>query len=169
MSASAAPSSNERALPFLLYTAVFVVVLLLAVWLRGGSSFFGRVQRFDALWISIQSEDPARELLDDREKDIALIEGLLSPAPDRHERAVAYYELWRSNKEWKVYLDKPALIDLETRAKVTRPIRLEKDGIVRAFSYDAEWEKLDGVWYQKSEKQVFRQERDAPPNGPVLP
>ncbi|MCC6152157.1 MAG: hypothetical protein IT367_00250 [Candidatus Hydrogenedentes bacterium] len=160
------PESNKA---FLLFAVVFVAILFVIVAMKGGDHFYSRVQRLDTIRISIQSDDPARELMDDPEKEIALIETFLLPSPDRRKRAEEMYTAWRANKDWSVAFGKTNFIEAQNTAIVERSLQWTRPGTLRLYGEKSNWQKQDGIWYLvKSEEFLLKEEPDNP-NQPVLP
>lgn len=160
------PESN-KALFF--FAVVFVAILFTIVAFKGGGHFYSRVQRLDTIRISIQSDDPARELMDDPEKEIALIETFLLPSPDRHKRAEEMYTVWRANKDWNVAFGRTNFIESTNTAVIERSLQWSRPGTLRLYGDKSNWQKQDGVWYLTKSDEFLLKEQPDNPNQPVLP
>ncbi len=160
------PESNKT---FFLFSVAFVAILFVIVAVKGGDHFYSRVQRLDTIRISIQSDDPARELMDEPQKEIALIETFLLPSPDRRKRAEEMYTAWRTNKDWSVAFGKTNFIETTNTAIVERSLQWTRPGTLRLYGEKSSWHKQDGIWYlAKCEEFLLKEEPDNP-NQPVLP
>ena len=160
------PENNKA---FLLFAVAFVAILFAVVTIKGGDHFYSRVQRLDTVRISIQSDDPARELMDEPEKEIVLIETFLLPSPDRRKRAEEMYTTWRANKDWSVAFGKTNFIESTNTAIVERSLQWTRPGTLRLYGEKSNWQKQDGIWYlAKSEEFLLKEEPDNP-NDPILP
>jgi hypothetical protein len=160
---------EETYWPFLYFSAAFVGVLLLVVGAKSGANFYSRVQRLDSLRVSIQSADRAREALNDPSADITLIESFLLPSPERHGRASAYYNQWRSNKDWSVSFGATTFLESGNAALVERSLQMSRSGQLRLYMERDFWEKQAGTWYQREANEVLLKEEAIPLRGPVLP
>ena len=163
MSAALA-SAREHAAATAFFVLAFVVVPLAVVAWKGGGTLEMRFQQWNALRQSIQSNDPAREAIDDPDADIALIESFLFPTDERHALAGACYEKWRADRDWwtmDAHLKSVEKNQSGTSAIVTHEFELKllREGLElerRRISRRETWEKKDGVWYLRgTEEQVL--------------
>lgn len=161
--------SKDGWLHFAGFCAIFVVLLLAVVILRGGSSLYGRVQRWDALRVSIQSTDPARVALDNPKLDTALIQDFLLLSPDNRNQARAFYDKWRAEKDWNISMEGTKISQSTEDALVTRFLKLTRNRRVRLYWEREEWLKKLGVWYVKEVKEEFQKEEDVPRKTLIFP
>ncbi|MFA6242899.1 MAG: hypothetical protein WC655_18310 [Candidatus Hydrogenedentales bacterium] len=162
-------SGKESQKAFLLYCVAFVALLLVVVMANGGSSLHGRVQHWEYLRVSIQSMDPARQVLDDEAEDTALIEDLLLPSPDRHERARAYYNNWRAGKDWKVTVEGKKVSEGLADGMVNLYFEMTRGNQVEVYWERSVWVKQSGMWYLKESKEVLETKAEVPKSELVLP
>jgi len=138
-----------------LSTFAFVVLPLAVVAWNGGGSLEMRIQQWNALRQSIQSEDPAREAIDDADADSKLIENFLLPAEGRSDEARARYRQWRRDREWWTVNVHLRSIDPDStgdRAQVVHEFEMKllqggRELERRRVEHVDQWERVGRVWY----------------------
>jgi hypothetical protein len=152
---------RENAVTMGLAGFAFVLLPLSVVAWNGGGSLEMRVQQWNALRQSIQSEDPAREAIDDADADSKLIENFLLPADGRAGAARARYGRWRSDREWWTVNVHLRSIDPDAtgdRAQVVHEfeMKLLRDGRElerRRVEHIDQWERIERVWYLRDDAE----------------
>ncbi len=141
---------RQKAGTFAFFAVAFVVVPLLVTKWKAGGNLHSRVHRLWALHMSIQSGDPGRRAIEDAEADIAILEELLLPSPQRSARAREFYQRWRQWKGWPVVEIEEPEIDLDpsgSSATARYVFKMRQPYKRREVAYVDTWRNLDGVWY----------------------
>ena len=141
----------------LIFLLCFVAAPLGAVALHGGGNLTSRIQRWHTLNTSIQSTDIGRESIDNAEKDVALLASFLAPGPEAAQRARAYYEVWRADKQSPiVQLElKDLQFEGDSTARTTHALAVLKDGVARHGARVSRWERHKGIWYLAESEDTF--------------
>ena len=148
------------------FVIAFIVLPLLKVTLFGGSNIHSRIARWNALRISIQSVDPGRIAVDDRDAEIKLLTDFLYPFDTAPLRASTFYDTWRSQSEWSIRLAelKPVEFSEDRRTVVsTTFMRMQNVFEIREFYLTGSWLKHDGIWYLETEKLFLLDAYTSPP------
>jgi hypothetical protein len=159
-----------RILPVLL--AAFVLLPLLVLAARGGENLHSRMQRYRALRISIQSDDPGRLAIADAPADLEILEALLVPAPGRRLRARALHDAWQRERGWKIYehVDEPVELAPGGETATARYLLKASRDLDRLhWECEDRWTKQDGIWYLDRHRETRVGSRRITPPGPVLP
>ena len=149
-----------------------VLLPLLVLSARGGENLHSRMQRFRALRVSIQSDDPGRLAIADPAADLAILEALLAPDPGRRVRAKALRDAWLREREWKIYehVDEPVRVAPGGDAATARYVLKASRGLDRLhWDCEDEWTRRDGVWYLERHRETRAASVRRSPPGPVLP
>src|SRR5262245_638197 len=152
--------------------AAVVALPLLVLAARSGENLHSRLQRFRALRVSIQSDDPGRLAIADAGADLAILEALLAPEPGRRLHARALYDAWQRESDWKIYehVDEPVELAPGGEAAVHRYVLKASRGLDRLhWECEDAWARRGGVWYLDRHRETRVASVRRSPPGPVLP
>lgn len=168
--------SRRRVLPGLIvvgfFIIAFVVLPLLKVTFFGGSNFYSRFGRWGALRISIQSVDPGRIAVDDRDAEIKILTNFLYPFDTATSRASAYYDTWRADSEWSIRgaeLKGVEFSEDRQSALATTFVHMQNVFDVREFNFITQWRKHDSIWYVETEEEILLNEYTHSPQELYVP
>ncbi len=155
-----------------LFLGAFVLLPVVMLTARGGGNLHSRMQRYRALRVSIQSDDPGRLAIADAEADLAILEALFPPAPGRRVRARALYDSWQRERDWKIYeyVDQPLEVAEGGEAATARYVLKASRDLDRLhFECEDVWARRGGVWYLDRHRETRVASRRIRPPSPVLP
>jgi hypothetical protein len=156
----------------LFFFAAFVLVPVAMVAARGGGNLHSRIQRYHALRVSVQSDDPGHLAIADAGAELEILEGLLVPSRGRRMRARALYDSWRKQSEWEIYELADQRVEIaeggeSATARYALKASRERDRL--HFACEDVWTKHEGVWYLDRRQETRLGGRRTPPPAPVLP
>ena len=154
------------------FLAAFVAVPLAVLAARGGENLHSRMQRYRALRVSIQSDDPGRLAIADAQADLEILEALLVPQPGRRLHARALYDAWQRERGWKIYehVDEPVeLVEGGTAATSRYLLKASRELDRLHWECEDRWKRVGGVWYLDRHRETRVASRRITPPGPVPP
>lgn len=131
----------------------------MAVVFKGGGDIHSYLQRWAALHISIQSNDPGRIAIEDRDADVRILSEFIIRDGNEVESAERYYDQWREGREWAIFEYELDDIDMDPSGdsavvKQTLKMRyapLHADPMAlrleRTEEQRSTWNRIDGRWY----------------------
>jgi len=131
----------------------------MAVVFNGGEDIHSYLQRWAAMHISIQSNDPGRIAIEDRAADVHILSEFINPDGDEVESAERYYDQWREGREWAIFEYDLDAIDIDpsgdsAAVKQTLKMRyapLHADPMAlrleRTEEQRSTWIRIEGRWY----------------------